>query len=691
MALEPIQLDTLTWDQMVSGIRTRIPANSQGKWTLHAPVDPGVTLLELFAWLLEQRVYWMDQIPDSLILAALKLLGEEPLPAKPAVTLIQVTDDRRTPGTFTIVSPATVMRHSNVNPPLLFTLEEDVTILPVVQNSDVADRGVTAHVVVNDQDRTCDLRQGRPATLLAPGTKTGSVEILITLEENIPGSAAGGHLALLIELENPAAITPEWLADPSITIPPPATLVWSYTTGVQGQTTAIPASEVKDGTGGLRRSGVVRIPIPMDWQSEPLPGTVQTPTYKLVLEINEAEYAVSPRLLRICPNVVLARHVWTRTKQVKTTDWLPIPGNLISVATIPGFPDFQEYPPIEDSVKLRIFDRDGQWHEDWVRVQDFSLSGPADRVFVVDRKRGEIRFGDGLTGRLPVFAQGVDYGIQVSYLAGGGPDGNVGTLLDWEAIADRPGVPTQSLAGINLVPGEGGAESESLSAAQQRVAGLLRERNRAVTGPDYENLALTTPGIGFRRAHTQAGFDPKFPCGIVPGAVSVFVVPYAPREETDGSFDPGVFVAAPEPDNGALISTREWVNQGRLISTQVHVLPAVYRSVWLEVDVSSDTPLSSELRQQVALALRKFLDPLVGGSGGGGWPFGDPIRPSALVGQAQTILGDSADVDRVSVRISGLNTAERCLDVPIGEHELPKLEQVQVRVHTRPAVAGGLR
>src|SRR6266481_7965737 len=288
MALEPIQLDTLTWDQMVSGIRTRIPANSQGKWTLHAPVDPGVTLLELFAWLLDQRVYWMDHIPDSLILAALKLLGQEPLPAKPAVTLIQLRDDRRASGTFTVVPPGTVMRHSNVNPPLLFTLEEDVTLLPVVQNSDEAETGVTARVVVNGQDRTGDLRQGRPPTLLTPGTKAGSIEILLTLEESIPRNGAGGHISLLIELENPAVITPEWLADSSITIPPPATLVWSYTSGAQGQSTAILASEIKDGTGGLRRSGVVRIPIPNDWQSEPLPATAQTPAYKLVLEISEA-------------------------------------------------------------------------------------------------------------------------------------------------------------------------------------------------------------------------------------------------------------------------------------------------------------------------------------------------------------------------------------------------------------------
>ena len=41
MALDPIKLDDLTWNEMVVAIRRRIPAASGGQWTLHAPVDPG--------------------------------------------------------------------------------------------------------------------------------------------------------------------------------------------------------------------------------------------------------------------------------------------------------------------------------------------------------------------------------------------------------------------------------------------------------------------------------------------------------------------------------------------------------------------------------------------------------------------------------------------------------------------------
>ena len=82
MTLAPLQLDDLTWDDMVAAIRRRIPAESAGNWTLHAPADPGITLLELFAFLAEQRLYWLDQVPDAFVVAVLGLLGlEGPQPA----------------------------------------------------------------------------------------------------------------------------------------------------------------------------------------------------------------------------------------------------------------------------------------------------------------------------------------------------------------------------------------------------------------------------------------------------------------------------------------------------------------------------------------------------------------------------------------------------------------------------------
>src|SRR5260370_704383 len=179
MTLAPLQLDDLTWDVMVAAIRRRIPAESAGNWTLHAPVDPGITLLELFAYLVEQRLYWLNQVPDAFVVAGLGLLGLD-------------------------------------GPP--------------------------------------------------------------------PGRAR--------------ATPPPWSPDHPADVPPPAVLTWAYADGAQ---VPIDAAQVQDGTQGLRRSGVVRLPVPASWNSGP---GVRT----LLLSTNQATFAAPPRLQQLRVNVAAARH-----------------------------------------------------------------------------------------------------------------------------------------------------------------------------------------------------------------------------------------------------------------------------------------------------------------------------------------------------------------------------------------------
>ena len=48
-SLAPLELDDLDLRALTTSVVERIPAESGGQWTLHAPVDPGITLVELFA------------------------------------------------------------------------------------------------------------------------------------------------------------------------------------------------------------------------------------------------------------------------------------------------------------------------------------------------------------------------------------------------------------------------------------------------------------------------------------------------------------------------------------------------------------------------------------------------------------------------------------------------------------------
>jgi predicted phage baseplate assembly protein len=366
---------------------------------------------------------------------------------------------------------------------------------------------------------------------------------------------------------------------------------------------------------------------------------------------------------------------------------------VISLLQAPSDSSLDEYPPIEDTVQLQfqVKEADGQIHP-WQRVSDLSRSGPEDRVFVVNRTTSEISFGDGLTGRLPLTSVKDESDITVTYQAGGGTAGNAGECSQWEAVPATDLVPLPEFSAVNLAPGDGGEETETIAAAITRSAAMLNQRNRAVSQEDYVNLAQTTLGIGLRRAYAAVGYHPEFPCSTVPGAITVFVVPYAPRVQNDGDWANDIYVAAPVPDQGAIQAAQATLIGAKLIGGEVFVCPPVYRKVWLTMVVAVDSPLSVGMRQNIITSLHNFLDPLTGAADGKGWPFGDPLRPSALLRLAQAVLGSAGDMQSVSVVIDSANAqAELCKDVAIRPHELVNLMHVDLVTNRRPVQSGGLR
>src|SRR5947209_10320773 len=75
--LGDIVLDDLRFQELVSEARTRIARHSP-EWTEHNVSDPGITLIELFAWFTDILVYRVDRVPDRLHRALLELVGVTP-------------------------------------------------------------------------------------------------------------------------------------------------------------------------------------------------------------------------------------------------------------------------------------------------------------------------------------------------------------------------------------------------------------------------------------------------------------------------------------------------------------------------------------------------------------------------------------------------------------------------------------
>lgn len=74
MAIAVFSLDDRAYADLVDEARALIPVYDSA-WTNHNESDPGITLIELFAWLAEMQIYALDQITDEHRLTFLRLLN----------------------------------------------------------------------------------------------------------------------------------------------------------------------------------------------------------------------------------------------------------------------------------------------------------------------------------------------------------------------------------------------------------------------------------------------------------------------------------------------------------------------------------------------------------------------------------------------------------------------------------------
>lgn len=74
MPLTLPELDDRSFDDLTTEARALIPALAPG-WTNHNPSDPGITLIELFAWLTDVLMYRVNRVTDDNTRAFLRLLN----------------------------------------------------------------------------------------------------------------------------------------------------------------------------------------------------------------------------------------------------------------------------------------------------------------------------------------------------------------------------------------------------------------------------------------------------------------------------------------------------------------------------------------------------------------------------------------------------------------------------------------
>ena len=142
---------------------------------------------------------------------------------------------------------------------------------------------------------------------------------------------------------------------------------------------------------------------------------------------------------------------------------------------------------------------------------------------MLNRTTGEIRFGDGRNGNIPVANPANPEGNIVAreYRFGGGKQGNVAAGAIKTLTTSIDGIDANAVA--NLLAADSGRDEETLDEAKKRAPHAIRSRCRAVTAEDFEYLAMEASSI--KRAKALPLFHPDFPGVKVPGVVTVIVVP----------------------------------------------------------------------------------------------------------------------------------------------------------------------
>ncbi|WP_396613697.1 putative baseplate assembly protein (plasmid) [Haloferax sp. S1W] len=646
MGIDIPNLDDRSYEEYIEQAKKLIPAYSD-EWTDFNPHDPGITILEVLAWMTETYTYQLDQITDDHREKYLRLMGhhrrlQEPASARLSLSPpTDVSGERLPAGTRLLVTDGT-------DDTFRFETAHDVVLTDVsLERMVTVDEAGTTD---NSQENETDGMFYRPfGTTVERGNA-----FYIGFDDN--PFAETDALTLVVEYHD--ADLPEITAGSSEepSFEPSVELQWEYQPpNADGW---MELDVVADETNALYEGGAIELRTPADTdchlrQHTDTPRDIGSSAYVWVrCRVETAGYEIPPQLDHIEPNVVTASHRVTVTDEVLEQ---------VSSLGEPTALDGQTYKTQHTPILSADVYVDG---ERFVEVPDFDASGPTDPHYLLDRDTGRVTFGDGEHGRIP----SADATITADYVYGGGADGNVSPTAVWQ-FAD----PTQSLTestslgaiGVTATSAAtGGRDRETITEALERVRRDLRTPYRGVTVDDYEAIASRTPGVRVGQTNVFVDGD----------EVTVVVIPYAPPD-----------VPTPTPSDGFLDAVRQYVTERAVLGDRVTVTGPTY--VGLDITVSGQArPRYTDdgYEADVRAAIDSYVHPLIGFDGDG-WPFGRTLQREEIAEQVASLDGIDY-VSDVDITAHGGKTLDDA--VAINDQELFSVVNVSMKL-TIPADDGG--
>jgi predicted phage baseplate assembly protein len=680
-------LDDRTYQELRDELVARIPVHTPA-WTDHNESDPGIALLELFAHLGESVLYRLNQLPETVRIEFLRLLGVRRRPAVPAQVLLAA-------GTDAPAGVAVPRQTAAAAGSLVFETTGATHVWPVTcvavgkTEAPKAPVGDVAEADRRDDARArVGLQPGDPAVFyestqvaadpLAPDAVP--LDVALTVDEALwiavlrtattDLRALGGRSLFVgfafdelierpFDLEDLDDDDSAAVFDAGTLTADPPPMLWRLWQGPGRGFATLDVGD--DSTRGLVTTGVVEVELPPqlpvldpgaatpgDLESPPpLTDEEQAASVVAWLQVSRprTEHLTDPvgKIRWVALNAVLAEHARTASPEQLGSG---------TGDTDQRYP-LTKHPVLPGSTRLQVAEPDGL--RDWVEVDTYLVSGPEDRHFTVDHDSGAVIF-DGR--KLPQLGERIQV---TAYRYGGGAAGNVaaGSITRFQGVG---GVDVS-----NPLPATGGADAAGLDEAMDEIPAEVHRRDRCVTAEDFREMALRVSGVG--RAETLMLLHPENPSVEAAGVVSVVVLPVRDLSTPQ----------APLPGYDLLRRVAAYLDVRRLATTELYVVPPTYVPIAFSIGLAVRTGYQVDaVRGWVDQILRQYLAALPpAGPDGAGWTLGRTVR--------------AAELEAVAVQVEGVEFVEgsslaRVVDdevVPTSEiglarWELPELTSLTV-------------
>lgn len=195
----------------------------------------------------------------------------------------------------------------------------------------------------------------------------------------------------------------------------------------------------------------------------------------------------------------------------------------------------------------------------WTEISSLGLASSTSKVFIVEvsvEGKPYILFGDGISGAIPTGASTIIADYYLTY----GKLGNVMPSAINKLISTVTLPPSTALVVNNDYYASGGNNVEDIEMVRALAPMNIRTLDRAVTGKDYEDIALLMPGVSSAKV--------KYCCG---ECVRIYIAPI------------GIGTAT----TLLLSQVKSGFDCKRMLGRCVTVLPAGITRVWLKLTIQA--------------------------------------------------------------------------------------------------------